>query len=81
MKILDITDSKYTNDDDLMMMVSVSPNLVEVNLSWCNCLSSKGISYLVDNCLNIEVLILTGIKEVNDEIFGGFYNLLLADFQ
>ena len=34
--VLDITDSKYASDQDIIELAAGSPNLKKVNLSWCN---------------------------------------------
>ena len=62
----DITDSRYFDDNDLILLSNNSPNLRKVNVSWCNSLSCKGLKYLIEKCTLIENLDITGIKESKD---------------
>lgn len=41
---LDITDSRFVNDEDMYVIAKECPNLKHINLSWCNSISSKGLS-------------------------------------
>lgn len=40
---LDITDSKFASDQDLINLAQGSPNLKHVNISWCNNINCAGI--------------------------------------
>ena len=44
-------------------------NLREINFSWCSELSSEAIGFVINNCLKLETIILTGLKYVNDSVF------------
>lgn len=39
LQIIDLTDSKYVNDEDITLLSKSCHNLKEVNLSWCNNIS------------------------------------------
>ena len=74
--VLDITDSKYFNDDDLVTLCKNSPNLKGLNLSWCNNLTAESLEIMVRSCLRLENLILTGVKDSKDIIFTEYLPLL-----
>ena len=69
---LNITDSKLVDDSDIMYMSERSPNLRHINISWCNNLTNDGVQKLFYNCLKLESVYLTGLKELDDNVFGEY---------
>jgi hypothetical protein len=80
LQIINLSDSKFLNDDDITLLSQGCSNLREVNLSWCNGLTSYGLTNLIHNCLQIEVLSIAGVKESRDVIFGEGYTSLMKYF-
>ena len=78
--ILDITDSRYASDSDLINLAEGSPNLKNVNISWCNNINCAGLIGLFKNCLKLEMVNLTGVKDSRDEIFGEYFSELRDNF-
>jgi hypothetical protein len=50
--------------------------LRDLNVSWCNALTCKGLSAIIKNSINLETLNITGVKETRDVIFGEYVDLL-----
>lgn len=78
--VLDICDSRYASDADLIALAKGSPNLKSINISWCNNINCDGIIGLFTHCLKLEYVNLTGVKNAQDSIFGAYFNQLLGYF-
>ena len=47
-----------------------------IKLAWSTKLSSHMVGFIVEHCLNIEELVVTGVKLLNDNAFKDFQRLL-----
>lgn len=53
----------------MIQLVKKSPRLKSVKLAWCGRLTSESVKYVVENCLGIEELVVTGVKQLFDTAF------------
>lgn len=56
-------------DGDLQDLAVKAYNLKTLNISWCNGVSDIGVRAVIDNCLLLERLVLTGLKDLSDAAF------------
>lgn len=66
---LDITESVFIEDGPIIQLVKKSPRLKSVKLAWCGRITSNAVRFIVENCLSIEELVLTGVKLLLDDGF------------
>lgn len=72
---LDLTESLLLKDQQILDLASRATNLRWVNVSWCNELTNSSIAQLVKRCLNLEGLVVNGIKSLNDIAFEEYNQL------
>lgn len=66
---LDFTEVCMLNDQDVLLLANKCPYLRRLNISWCNKVSEAAISTLIESCLYLQIINLTGVKCLTNKVF------------
>lgn len=57
------------NDQDVLLLANKCPYLRRLNISWCNRISEETIAKLIESCLYLQIINLTGVKCLTNKAF------------
>ena len=66
---LDLTEAVLLKNKGVERIAQCAGNLKELNLSWCGGVGNEAVRMVVNNCLQLQKLVLNGLKDLNDEAF------------